>query len=167
MNIILTGMPGSGKDENKRAPMYWTDDASAPGMASGPPGMDYLTYSFPPAIGQVGDPVSIYSYIREAVMLRGKYPHIACGSITALPMDNSPDAGGKSGAALRTWQGSSIIVAYNVSSEESRLTLQGAISDVLSATGEEPRQEGDTLILPGYCIVILAPTEETVIVQPR
>lgn len=30
------GMTGSGKNENKRAPMYWSADASAEGMTRGP-----------------------------------------------------------------------------------------------------------------------------------
>ncbi len=34
------GMKGAGKDENKRAPMYFSPDASSPGMCKGPDGMD-------------------------------------------------------------------------------------------------------------------------------
>ena len=146
------GMSGSGKDENKRAPMFWTDEEGAPGMASGPPGMEEVTHAFPPAIEQVGDPESIYTYVREAVLLRERYPHISSGSFEAIPVD----AGDKAGAALRTWQGSSIIVVYNVSSDEARFDLGGTIGGVLTATGEQPQQEGDTLVVPGYCIVVLS-----------
>jgi len=145
------GMSGSGKDENKRAPMFWTDELRAAGMAYGPPGMEEMTHSFPPAVQQVKDPDSIYSYVRDAVRLRGKYPHIGRGAFEALPVGT--DA--KAGAVLRAWQGSEIIIAYNASPEPATLTLPGALRDALSATGEQPAQEGDSLTLPGYCIAIL------------
>ena len=147
------GMSGSGRDENKRAPMFWTDDIASDihGMTYGPPEMEQMTHGFPPATEQISDPESIYAYVRDAVMLRRKYPQIGSGSFEVI----SAGAGDKSGAVLRTWHDSSIVVAYNVSSEETRLTLQGTIADVLSATGEQPRQDGDNLILPGYCIVVL------------
>ena len=45
------GMKGSGKDENKRAPMMWvpedTDNPSAAGMCTGPEGMDTIKQKFP------------------------------------------------------------------------------------------------------------------------
>ena len=145
------GMSGSGKDENKRAPMYWVSDVNAPGMTVGPPGMDTVTHMFHPAVEQIGDSESIYTYVRDAVLLRGKYPHIGSGTFEAI----STDAGDKAGATRRAWQGSSIVIVYNVSSEEAEFALEGAIGGVLSATGEQPRREGGKLILPGYCIVIL------------
>ena len=145
------GMSGSGKDENKRAPMYWTDEAGAEGMTSGPPGMEDMTHNFPPVVQQIGDPGSIYTYIRDAVRLRGKYPHIGRGTFKVM----SVDAGAKAGAALRAWQGSEIIVAYNASKEPVTLTLPGVLQDALSATGELPQQQGDSVILPGYCIAVL------------
>ena len=37
------GMKGAGKDENKRAPMYWSKDAGAEGMCLGPQDMDAIT----------------------------------------------------------------------------------------------------------------------------
>ena len=146
-------MSGSGKDENKRAPMFWTDEDGAPGMALGPPGMDEMTHSFPPATQQVADPDSIYSYVRDAVMLRGKYPHIGRGTFEVLPVAGDS----KAGAVLRAWEGSQIVVAYNVSAEPATIALSvpGVLSDVLSATGEMPVQDGDSITLPGYCIAIL------------
>ena len=150
------GMTGSGKDENKRAPMHWTDEKFAAGMAYGPPGMDDISHNFPPAVQQVGDPGSIYTYVKDAVRLRAKYPHIGRGDFKVLNISGTAtDTQSKAGAASRTWEGSEIIVAYNVSSEEVTLTLPGALQDALSATGEQPRQEGESIILPGYCIAIL------------
>jgi len=145
------GMSGSGKDENKRAPMYWTEGFRADGMANGPPGMDDMSHSFPPAFEQIGDPDSIFTYIREVIYLRNKYPHIGRGSYDVIPVA----AGSKAGAVLRVWQGSEIVVAYNVSSEQESLVLPGLLVDFVSATGERPQQKDDLLTLPGYCIAIL------------
>jgi glycosidase len=146
------GMSGPGKDENRRAPMFWTDEERAAGMTSGPPGMDEVTHRFPPAADQVGDPGSIYTYIKDAVLLRGKYPHIGRGSFEPIP---AAGAGARAAAVLRAWQGSEIILAYNISSEPVTLILPGTLQDALSATGERPEQQGDSLILPGYCIAVL------------
>ena len=144
-------MSGSGKDENKRAPMFWTDEDAAPGMTSGPPYIESVSHSFPPAVGQVGEPDSIYSYIRDAVCLRGKYPQIGRGSITVIPTG----AGNRVGAVLREWQGSEIIVAYNISPEPVTFFLPGTLQDHISATGETPEQQDGMLTLPGYTIAIL------------
>ncbi|MDR1800726.1 MAG: alpha-amylase [Lachnospiraceae bacterium] len=75
------GMSGSGKDENKRAPMYWFEDESAPGMTKGPSGMEKQENTFGSATSQAGDENSILSYLREAVRLRAKYPAIGRGAI--------------------------------------------------------------------------------------
>lgn len=146
------GMSGSGIDENKRAPMFWTDEAGAEGMTYGPPGMDEVGHGFPPAVQQVGDPESIWSYVREAVRLRALYPHIGRGSYEVMQVD----AGARIGAVRRVWQGSEIVVVFNVSPETASLSIPGTLSDFLSATGELPVQNGDTLTLPGYTFAILA-----------
>jgi glycosidase len=80
------GMAGSGKDENKRAPMYWTDNARAEGMSFGPPGMDTQQQVFAPAYEQVNDPNSIFSYVRTAVRLRAEFKEIGRGSFEVLPL---------------------------------------------------------------------------------
>ena len=39
-------MKGSGKDENKRAPMYWSKDDKAEGMCKGPADMEDFQMKF-------------------------------------------------------------------------------------------------------------------------
>ncbi len=97
------GMKGSGKDENKRAPMYWTassagtdanseakeggtisqagwiDENLATGMCKGPRAMDSFKMKYPAADEQSADPCSIYNYVKRAVRLRNTYPVIARG----------------------------------------------------------------------------------------
>jgi len=144
------GMSGPGKDENKRAPMFWTEKGDEAGMTDGPPGMEEVTHGFPPADAQVGDPDSIFSYVRSAVLLRAKYPHIGRGTFDVIQTGEN-----RAGAAGRIWQDSEINVAWNVSAETVTLTLHGTLADYLSATGEKPVQDGETLTLPGYTIAIL------------
>ena len=148
------GMSGSGKDENKRAPMFWTDEAKASGMTSGPPEMEKVEHYFPPAIQQVGDSGSIQTYVSNAVRLRRKYPHIGRGTFSVISVDTGANA--KAGAVLREWNDSEIIVAYNVSSDPVTFQLPGLIEDYLSATGALPEQQGDMIKLPGYCIAVLS-----------
>ena len=91
------GMKGSGKDENKRAPMYWTigeTDASdeaipafmdnvSEGMCKGPKAMDYFKMKYPALDEQIKDPDSIYNYFKAAIRLRNTYPVVARGKTTA------------------------------------------------------------------------------------
>ena len=91
-------MKGSGKDENKRAPMYWTagetsasnetlpaflDDVSA-GMCKGPKAMDYFKMKYPALDEQTTDPCSIYNYFKKAIRLRNTYPVVARGTTTMV-----------------------------------------------------------------------------------
>ena len=73
------GMKGSGKDENKRAPMFWSADPAAEGMCQGPPEMEEVKMKFPPLEEQEIDPYSILSYTREAIRIRNRYPAVGNG----------------------------------------------------------------------------------------
>ena len=79
------GMKGAGRDENKRAPMYWSDEPHAAGMCSGPPGMDEIRMEYGSLEKQASDPNSIFSYIREAVRIRESLPAIARGRTVRIP----------------------------------------------------------------------------------
>lgn len=74
-----TGMGGAGKDENRRAPMYWSDDAGDPDMCAGPPGMDDVNMRYPSLADQADDDSSIYSWFKELIRVRKGYPAIARG----------------------------------------------------------------------------------------
>ena len=90
LNLLMTGnafiyygeelgMKGSGRDENKRAPMYWSQDADAAGMCAGPPEMEEVEMKFESLTEQQTDPYSIWNYVRRAIRLRNLYPIIASG----------------------------------------------------------------------------------------
>ncbi len=77
------GMKGSGKDENKRAPMYWSESDQT-GMCKGPKDMDNFKMKYPALDEQDKDPYSIYNYFKAAIRLRNVYPVVARGTTTAV-----------------------------------------------------------------------------------
>ncbi len=82
------GMKGSGKDENKRAPMQWTslesNNVDVRGMCQGPKDMEKFEMPYPPLDEQANDPYSIYNYYKKAIRMRGTYPVIARGKTLAI-----------------------------------------------------------------------------------
>ena len=70
------GMKGSGKDENKRAPMYWSDDAGYAGLCSGPADMEDFDMKFPSFEDQKADGDSIFWFVAQTIRLRNAYPAI-------------------------------------------------------------------------------------------
>ena len=96
LNLLMTGntfiyygeelgMKGAGRDENRRAPMCWSEDAHAPGMCAGPAGMDEIRMEYGSLEKQMSDPDSIFSYIREAVRIRESLPAIGRGRTVRIP----------------------------------------------------------------------------------
>jgi glycosidase len=145
------GMSGSGKDENKRAPMFWADDKNAEGMTAGPPGMDSQEHYFPTVTEQLGDDSSVLEFIRKAISLRNKYPEIARGELAI-------DSAGTEGDVClvqKIYNGKTIGLYYNVSADPKTVSCESAPSDCLSATGAAPTQTGSELTLPPYSITII------------
>ena len=150
------GMSGSGRDENKRAPMYWYD-THRDGMTFGPRDMEKIEHNFDSLESQSKDPLSIYNYYKRAVRLRNENPEIARGEITYMIDISDVDIC----AIAKSYQDSIIYMLYNISEEEKEITVSKAtyqydgIRGYLSATGEEVLIDKETLMLPPYSIVIL------------
>ena len=96
LNLLMTGnafiyygeelgMKGAGRDENRRAPMYWSDDPHAPGMCAGPAGLDEIRMEYGSLEKQISDPDSIFSYVREAVRIRESLPAVSRGRTVRVP----------------------------------------------------------------------------------
>ena len=96
LNLLMTGnafiyygeelgMKGAGPDENRRAPMYWSEDPSAAGMCDGPPGLGEIRMEYGSLEKQISDPDSIFNYVREAVRIRESLPAIARGRTVRIP----------------------------------------------------------------------------------
>lgn len=156
------GMKGSGKDENKRAPMYWFEDAEAEGMCHGPLDMDDVEMKYGSLQTQQEDGNSIFAFVCETIRLRNQYPEIARGVVTVE--ESLTD---KNVCVIRkTYDGSELLLAFNTSEEPvtvdfSGITVNGtdaagaALSGML-ITGEEAVTYADgTLSLPPYSVAVI------------
>jgi len=151
------GMKGSGKDENFRAPMYWSEDSSRSGMCDGPADMDSFEMKFPSLEVQTDDPLSIYNYYRHAVELRILFPAIASGT-TELIEDLSDD---NICVIKKSAEGmDDVLIVINTSADSHEIDISGAgdfdeLSAVLAVSYEEAALDGSTLTIPGFFIVVI------------
>ena len=168
MNLLMTGstfvyygeelgMKGAGKDENKRAPMYFSEDKSMPGMCTGPSDMDSIKMKYGSYEEQVQDPYSIYHYYRKAIRIRNAFPAISKGTVTNLETYSDDTLT----AFAKTYENETLYIFCNLSAEP--ITIQ--IPEVSSKTEKiasslyvdenKASLEGDALTIPGYGVVIL------------
>ncbi|MBO5622387.1 MAG: alpha-amylase, partial [Butyrivibrio sp.] len=168
------GMKGSGKDENKRAPMYWTAGAatsnanlSVPswlenpesGMCKGPKDMDDVKMKYPSLDEQYQDPYSIYNYYKMAIRLRNTYPCIARGT-TAVATDLSDsdicafmrtmdsDVTGNNAVNSDGTSPTDVMIVINTSDEVKEVSLSGQVAAGKGA--DTNGTSGDTFELAEY-----------------
>ncbi len=149
------GMPGSGNDPSKRAPMLW-NDARSDGTTNPPPECT-LPESYP--LGsletQQGDDGSIYNYYRQAIAIRAALPVIARGVSTAETALNS----GCVSAVRKTGADGACILLYNIDENTAAVDLSAyegwGLAASLSADGETVALENGTLTLPAYGAAVL------------
>ncbi|MCR4741133.1 MAG: alpha-amylase, partial [Lachnospiraceae bacterium] len=171
LNLLMTGnafiyygeeigMKGSGKDENKRAPMQWGEDEY---MCKGPAGMEKVEMKFEPVNVQEKDPSSILNYYKKAIALRNRYPVIPHGRTKVVP-----ELTGKETCAFiraseetdpdREMRYDPIMIVINGCDEEEILTLPGngfdKMIDYLVTGNDVPKTEGEELTLPAYSIAV-------------
>lgn len=125
------GMKGSGKDENKRAPMYWSKDAAAEGMCRGPQDMDEVRMVYDSLEEQAADKASIYQYYKDAIRLRNTYPEIARGKTEFLE-EKSDD---QVCVIKKVYEGSEILLLINVSEGEKKVDVAGLTLNGKEADG--------------------------------
>lgn len=152
------GMTGSGRDENKRAPMYWSSDAQAEGMTSGPLDMEPQENRFPSAEKQMKSGSSIYSFYKDTILLRNQNPEIARGTVARLEEITDQDIA----AISKTYEGKTIYLLYNLSeTEKKQVTLpeeqygQLEIAGYLSVDGKKVTMKNGVVTLPSYSVVVL------------
>lgn len=156
------GMKGAGKDENKRAPMYWTKDSEAAGMCAGPKDMDEVKMKYDSLEEQSKDTYSIYNYYKEVIKLRNTYPEIARGVteyITEISGDNIC-------GIKKIYEESEVLLIMNISGEEqtvdvSQILINGkeingtkSMKGTLLTDEQEVTAEGINITLPAYAIVL-------------
>ena len=156
------GMKGSGKDENKRAPMYWSKNADSEGMCDGPADMDDFEMKYDSLEEQEKDDGSIYQYYKKAVKIRNQNPEIARGSVQYL-MDVSDN---NFCVLKKTWNDSEIILIFHTGAETetidvSGLTVNGetlsekSIRALLESGEEHISMKGTEVTMPGYSVIAL------------
>lgn len=151
------GMKGSGKDENKRAPMYWSDDPNAPGMCAGPSGMDEVQMKFPSLESQMTDDLSLWRWFSEVVHVRRAFPAIARGTTEAV--DGVSDE--SVAAFIRRCDGyEDVLVVMNLRDQpaEKNLSVVGdnlSLAAVLGTNEEQITYANGSLSLPAYSIAVL------------
>lgn len=150
------GMKGSGKDENKRAPMYWSADPEAEGMCSGPADMDEVKMVWPPYEEQKDDPLSIYTYYKEAVRIRNAFKAISHGTVTML--EDISDS--SICAYTKEYEGQKVLLVFNTKEEAQDVSLSSysefnTLKAVLNTNEEEITFKNGSLHMPAFSIAVL------------
>ncbi|MBQ8995013.1 MAG: alpha-amylase, partial [Oscillospiraceae bacterium] len=149
------GMKGSGKDENKRAPMYWSDDPSDPNMCDGPPDMDSVSMKFPSLAEQEQDDLSLLNWFKQVIRVRNAFPAIARGKVQ-IEETLSTDTVAAFYKMSDTEQ--DVLILINLSSDYQTCDLTGLsktdLSAVLNTSENMILLEGGHLTLPGYSVAI-------------
>ena len=151
------GMPGSGNDPSKRAPMYW-NSARDDGTTNPPPKCE-LPEEYP--LGsleeQRGDDSSIYNYYRQAIAIRNAIPAISHGRTTEEKALNVNCIS----AFRKTCDLGECIVLMNIAPDAAQVDLSAyadwQVAAVLSADGGEFSNEEGTLSMPAYGVAVLVP----------
>lgn len=152
------GMKSSGdKDENKRLPMVWSK-TDATGMTKGPSAADKgIESSFDGVDAQLEDDLSLLNYYKRAIRIRNENPEIARGTIKAVESLCEKHQA----AITKTWNGSTIGIVYNTSSEEITVDISGTdlekmgIRGYLTTNGEVVTLKEGKLVMPPRSICIL------------
>jgi glycosidase len=167
------GMKGSGKDENKRAPMYWSTDPDAEGMCDGPEDMDQVKMKFGSMEEQETDETSVYNFYKKVIDARNRNPEIAKGTVENIE-ENETDGyvlesgNGDSVCVLRkAREGSEVLLVFVTGGDAatinlSNITLNGknvskktAVRAALTTGEEDIRFENGVVQMPGYSVLVL------------
>lgn len=152
------GMASSGtKDENKRLPMIWSVTETGE-MTKGPAAADKgIESAFLGVYEQMEDPTSILNYYKRALRLRNENPEIARGEIAIV----EELCNGHQAVITKTYNGSTIAIAYNTSDEVLEIALDASVvSDMqirgyLTLNGEVITLENHKLKMHPQSICIL------------
>lgn len=154
------GMKGAGKDENKRAPMYWSQDATLAGMCKGPADMDSFGMKYGSLAEQQEDGDSVYHFVKETIRIRNSYPAITHGAVTfeeALSDENVC-------VIRKSYEEEEVFLVFNLSAEEQTVDVAGIrmadgqepqIGGVLLTTAEPAGLLEGSLTLSPYSVVVL------------
>lgn len=157
------GMKGAGKDENKRAPMYWTMDSEAEGMCDGPADMDAIKMKYDSLTEQQEDGDSIYHFVKEAIHVRNSYPAITHGEVTFEESYSNENIC----VIRKSYEGQEVLLVFNTSAEAQQVQLAGItladkddteliIGSILLTEADDTTSFADgVLTMPAYSVVVL------------
>ena len=153
------GMSGSGRDENKRAPMYWSSDESTEGMCDCPSAMETVKHKYGSIEEQMEDENSIYNFYKEIIKIRNQNPEVARGAVTYLNEVTDVNIC----AVKKEYNGSDIVILMNLAKEEKSVLLDQTVYGEYKIVGaveategtEIKMQEDNTIVLPAYSVVVL------------
>lgn len=154
-------------DQTYRVAMNWGNDnveSHENGFAYQAYGKDTLFGEYDDKLGgvdvQLGDQNSLYNFNRRVMLLRRQNPEIARGTSTIL---TSPDA--NVAIILRTYNGSSVLLVYNLDSENSHEVdisafitqngLKGDLVGFLTSRFSDQVSLSGKLKLPAYSIAVI------------
>lgn len=150
------GMSGSGKDENKRAPMNWSSFVGGVTTA-GPSGMEAVVNKFEPLDSQMEDINSIYWYYRKMLHIRSTYEEIAKGKVEAIDLGNDTVC-----VISKEYNGEKIYILCNFKDEPVTVSLSSSdydysklVESLVINSDDEVKVDGDNITLPGYGVAFL------------
>ncbi len=163
------GMKGSGKDENKRAPMYWSMNPDAAGMCDGPADMEDVKMKFESLEEQEKDETSVYQYYKKVLKIRNQNPEIARGKAEYVLVGDflAEDTKKNVCAIKKTYGDSELLLVFVTGAETEELDLTsitlngkniGTETEIRGAlvTGEEEiRFEDGKAVMPGFSVLAL------------
>ena len=166
LNILTPGSPfiyygeeiglrgsrgGSNTDANRRLAMLWGDGDTV----QDPIGADYDSAGRNGTVAdQLGNGNSLYNHYKKLIAIRQANPEIAYGEFKALELE-----GTKAGGFLSTWQGKTVCVLHNTSTDEVTVDLsqiEGFSFESFTAVGlGNAKIEGNILTLDAQTSVVL------------
>ena len=137
--------------------MFWSADPGAKGMTKGPRDMEPQENQFPCADEQMKDKSSIYSFYKDAILLRNQNPEIARGTVARLEEIEDLDIA----AISKTYDGKTIYMLYNISETDEKQVEMSRYGELelagyLSADGGEVTLQDGMVTLPSYSVAVLA-----------
>ncbi len=158
------GMRGSGRDENKRAPLPWAEDSKY--LTDGPAEMEAGGFSYPfgTVADQDSDLNSLLNYYREAIIIRNLYPEIARGRTTVAEGFTEQALA----PVLKTWEDETgtereSLVLMNFSQQAKAIDLPSPYRDweqvatLPDAEGQRAELKDAAVRLPPYGVAVLKP----------
>lgn len=166
LNILTPGSPfiyygeeiglrgsrgGANTDANRRLAMLWGDGDTV----KDPIGADYDSAGRNGTVAdQLPNGASLYNHYKKLIAIRQANPEIAYGEFKALELE-----GTRAGGFLSTWQGKTVCVLHNTSTDEAKIDLSqipGFSFESFTAVGlGSAKIEGTILTLDGQTSVVL------------